>query len=188
MEKPTAFNKIKGTLQGFLTQCRIYFLHYGYQFIIEIDKVIFAEYRLKGNVLAQYEFILKDLLGNKEGDRDDNTKKLFKKFDNFKYAIKDTFRDPDKERTAERQLTLLKQIRSALKYTAKFKQISTQLGWDNGPLISQFYEGLKDKVKNELVKQNRPDEFAKYVAMAVRINNRLYERKQERGKCNFGNT
>lgn len=188
MEKPTAFNGTKGTLQGFLTQCRAYFLHYQHQFTNEIDKVVFAGHRLEGDALAWYEPMLRDLLGNKEGDQDDNTKKLFKKFINFEEAIKDAFGDPDEERTAERQLALHRQTRSTSEYAAKFKQIATQLGWDDGPLMSQFYEGLKDEVKDELAKQDRPDDFAKYVAMAVRIDNRLYERKQERGKRNHGST
>lgn len=188
MEKPTAFNGTKGTLQGFLTQCRAYFLHYQHQFTNEIDKVVFAGHRLEGDALAWYEPMLRDLLGNKEGDQDDNTKKLFKKFVKFEEAIKDAFGDPDEERTAERQLALHRQIRSTSEYAAKFKQIATQLGWEDGPLMSQFYEGLKDEVKDELAKQDRPDDFAKYVAMAVRIDNRLYERKQERGKRNLGNT
>ena len=52
--------------------------------------------------------------------------------------------------------------------------------------MTQFYEGLKDEVKDELSKQDRPDEFADYVKMAVRIDNRLYERRQEKRKITGG--
>ena len=50
-----------------------------------------------------------------------------------------------------------------------------RLGWDSEPMMAQFYKGLKDKVKDKLIKENRPDNFADYVAMAVQIDNRLYK-------------
>lgn len=34
-----------------------------------------------------------------------------------------------------------------------------------------FYHGLKDEIKDELAKQDRPKEFIDYIAMAVRIDN-----------------
>ncbi|KAI1144710.1 hypothetical protein F4825DRAFT_476928 [Nemania diffusa] len=43
-----------------------------------------------------------------------------------------------------------------------------------------FYQGLKDEIKDELAKQDRPEEFADYVAMADRIDNRLFERRMEK--------
>ena len=46
--------------------------------------------------------------------------------------------------------------------------------------MATFYQGLKDDVKDELIKQNRPKDFADYVAMAVRIDNRLFERRMEK--------
>jgi len=46
--------------------------------------------------------------------------------------------------------------------------------------MAAFYQGLKDEVKDKLAKQDQPDEFPNYVAMAVRIDNRLYERRMEK--------
>lgn len=43
-----------------------------------------------------------------------------------------------------------------------------------------FYHGLRDEIKDELAKQDRPKEFMDYVAMAVRIDNRLFERRTEK--------
>ena len=54
--------------------------------------------------------------------------------------------------------------------------------------MAQFYKGLKDKVKDKLVKENRLDEFSNYAAIAVRIDNRLYERCMEkRGSSSYNN-
>lgn len=187
MEKPTIYKGEKGTLQAFLTQCKAYFLHYNTQFTTEVDKIVFAGHRLEGDALAWYEPALRDFMENTDGNRDDNTKELFKKFANFEQNLKETFGDPDADRTAERQLLQLKQTGSATTYVAKFRQLSTHLGWEDEPLMTQFYEGLKDEVKDELAKQDRPDKFTQFTAMAVRIDNRLYERKQERNRKNSGN-
>ena len=46
--------------------------------------------------------------------------------------------------------------------------------------MAQFYLGLKDEVKDELVKANRPNNLATYMAMAIRIDERQYERRRER--------
>lgn len=182
MDKPAIYKGEKGTLQAFLTQCKAYFAHYHAQFTNEADKVAFAGHRLEGDALAWYEPILRDLLDNSAAIQDKRTKEVFSSFMRFEEALKDAFGDPDEDRTSERQLMQLRQTRSASEYAAKFRQISTHLGWESGPLMSQFYEGLKDDVKDELAKQDRPDELSKYIAMAVRIDNRLFERKQEKNR------
>ncbi|KAL2125799.1 hypothetical protein VTI74DRAFT_2715 [Chaetomium olivicolor] len=43
-----------------------------------------------------------------------------------------------------------------------------------------FYDGLKEEVKDELYKIDRPDSLDEYIAMAIRIDDRLYQRKQQR--------
>jgi len=43
-----------------------------------------------------------------------------------------------------------------------------------------FYHGSRDEIKDELAKQDRPKEFMDYVAMPVRIDNRLPERRMQK--------
>ena len=43
-----------------------------------------------------------------------------------------------------------------------------------------FYEGLKEEVKDELYKVNRPNTLDDYIAIAIRIDDRHYTRKQQR--------
>ncbi len=43
-----------------------------------------------------------------------------------------------------------------------------------------FYHGLRDEIKDEFAKQDRPKEFMDYVAMAVHIDNRLFEKHMEK--------
>ncbi|KAJ2905785.1 Retrotransposon-derived protein PEG10 [Zalerion maritima] len=65
-------------------------------------------------------------------------------------------------------------------YAARFQQISSRLNWNDGPKMVAFHRDLEDEIKGELAKQDRPRELADHVAKAVRLDNRLYERRMER--------
>lgn len=43
-----------------------------------------------------------------------------------------------------------------------------------------FYNGLKDEVKDELYKEERPDTIDKYIATAIRIDDRQFQRRMEK--------
>ena len=46
-----------------------------------------------------------------------------------------------------------------------------------------FYIGLKDNIKDKLFKHKRLDDFADFIVMAIRIDNRLYKRHLEKKFC-----
>lgn len=46
--------------------------------------------------------------------------------------------------------------------------------------MAVFYRGLKDSVKDVLCMKDRPDTLTEYMAMAIQIDNNLYQRRQER--------
>jgi hypothetical protein len=61
------------------------------------------------------------------------------------------------------------------------------LGWDNRVLANQYYVGLKDFVKDELTRIDKPDTLQDIIENAVKINNRFYKRSLEKkGSYNFG--
>jgi len=60
------------------------------------------------------------------------------------------FGDPDEKATAERQIKSLKQTGSAAIYTSEFFQLASRLNWNDASLMSQYHEGLKEKVKDFL--------------------------------------
>ena len=59
----------------------------------------------------------------------------------------------------------------------KFRQVVSKLEQEDEPLIAQFYEGLKDEVKDEIAKLDRLDTLTRYIEYAIRIDDRLYERR-----------
>jgi hypothetical protein len=46
--------------------------------------------------------------------------------------------------------------------------------------MSTFYKTLKTEVKDELHMKDRPAILTEYITMAVKIDNRQYERRMER--------
>lgn len=183
--KPKApeYDGTKGNLQGFLTRLRAYHLFYAGSFGNDTAKVIHAATCLTKDALAWFEPIWRNYLEhiNDTHEMDEEASRVFQSYSEFEKSIKSVFGDPEEQRTAERQLRNLRQRGSATEYAAKYRQITSRLeDWDDEPLMSQFYEGLKEEVKDELVKEDRPAELSEYIAMAVRIDNRLYERRMEK--------
>lgn len=180
--EPPTFDGKKDELPGFLTHLKAFQMFYQKDLQQEVDKVFSAAAFLRGDALNWFEPIQKDYLDwNHDPKRQDKlTKEVFGSFGAFEKRLRETFGDPDEERTAEQQLRNLKQRGSAADYTAKFRQITARLGWDDEPLMAAYYAGLKDEVKDELTKLDRPEEFTDYIATAVKIDNRLYERRMEK--------
>ena len=144
------------------------------------NKVTAIAAYLKGNAAAWAEPMLREYLEKGHPNRcSDRVKKLFTDYENFEAALKEAFGDPDEERDWERQLLQLKQTSSTREYASQFQQVAAYLEWDDDPLMVQFYKGLKDGVKDELIKEDRLDTIRTYMERAIRIDNRLYERWME---------
>lgn len=103
---------------------------------------------------------------------------LRKSLSAFTKAIDEAYGDPDYELRAASELRALRQTTSASKYAAEFQAIASNLSWNDGALCSQFYDGLKDTVKDELAK-DPPKTLRQFIVTATRIDNRQYERRNE---------
>ncbi|OMH80373.1 hypothetical protein AX774_g6193 [Zancudomyces culisetae] len=54
------------------------------------------------------------------------------------------------------------------------------MSWNDAALCSQFYEGLKEEFKDLLACFDRPDSFSEFIDLAIKIDNRLFERNLEK--------
>jgi len=177
-KQPEPFDGKRTELAGFLTQVKAYFRHQNIQ--EPHEQVEFAGTLLKGEALAWFEPILADYIEPGEDGPDEHTSRIFRSFKNFERAINSVFGQIDEKRTTDIQIQRLKQQGSAHKYAAEFLQLSNRLDWNDEAFMSQFYQGLKEDVKDELSREDRPEELATYIERAVKIDNRLWERKMER--------
>ncbi len=70
----------------------------------------------------------------------------------------------------------------ASQYTAKFKEYSDKTKQDDDALCVIYYKGLKDNVKDELVRigKNETTNLDTLIKSSIDINDRLYERAIEK--------
>ena len=94
--------------------------------------------------------------------------------------MEEASRSPDENRKAERVLMTLTQTGSVSNYAAKFRREAAKLALGDKYPMMRFYHGLKDDVKDILVMEDRPDTLEAYIERAIRIDNALYQRRQEK--------
>lgn len=180
VDTPGPFDGTTGKLRGFLTQLKTYHKFFPVRLHSGTDKVLHAGTCLTGAALQWFEPILRDYLEKDNENREGETKTIFATFRGFEKAITGAFGDVDETRMAIQKIQELRQRGSASDYAATFRQLSTRTEWDDEPLMTIFYQGLKEEVKDELYKQDLPATLAEYIAHAVRIDNRQYERRREK--------
>lgn len=180
-KKPRPYNG-KGSPQGFLIQARVYLRQLGLD--DEADKILEVVTCLEGEALEWFEPTIKDFLENAEDDQETTTRELFSSYGNFEERLKQNFDNPDKERAAAQQLMNIRQKGPASKYAVEFRNLMLKAnmvdGSDDDILVDMFYRGLKDEVKDEVIRIERPISLSKYITEAVKIDNRQFERRMEK--------
>lgn len=180
-KKPRPYNG-KGSPQGFLIQARVYLRQLHLE--DETDRILEIVTCLEGEALEWFEPTVKDFLENAEDDREKTTRELFASYANFEERLKDNFDNPDKERAAAQQLMNIRQKGPASKYAVEFRNLMLKAnmvdGNDDDILVDMFYRGLKDEVKDEVIRIERPVSLSKYITEAVKIDNRQFERRMEK--------
>lgn len=179
-KRPPPFDGAKENLQPFLTGTRYYQGFYQQSLPFDFDKVQDAIANMTGEALAWAEPLLRDFLENDTDNQEKLTQRVFGRYEDFEEELRAIFGDPDEERTAIRKLAKTRQTSSASNYAAQFRQVASRLQWSDKNLMTRFYEGLKDDVKDDLYKEDMPDTLAEYMQRAIRIDNRLYARRLEK--------
>jgi hypothetical protein len=111
-----------------------------------------------------------------------DTCRLFSSWSNFREEMRRMFGEVDAKDQAEKAITRLKQTKSVSAYTAEFKQLQSRIDWDDDALRTAFENGLKDTIKDALVHHDKPGDLQTLVEIATRIDNRLWERAQQKGQ------
>jgi hypothetical protein len=183
---PDTYSGERSKLKGFLIQVDLYLTFNSTRFNSETERVLWVVSLLRGDALNWIEGFVIDYMHktNERGqimkDMREETKALFRTYKGFIDKITATFGAVDEEKQAERAIQTLRQRGSCATYTAEFQRYSSKTGWNDDALRAQYYRGLKDSVKDELVKDEKPDTMADMIEIATKIDNRLYERALEK--------
>ena len=106
---------------------------------------------------------------------------ILSNFEAFFGAFSEAFGEHDKICSATMKIRSLRQsTRSASNYAPEFRQLACDINWDESTLINQFYSGLQDGVKDLLLTLPDPSTLDKAINQAVKCDNRLFERRQDK--------
>lgn len=96
--------------------------------------------------------------------------------------LRQAFDDPDRTRTANREIRKLRQKNGTFAaHLAKFGRIMGDLNWNEEAQKEQLYEGLSDEIKDALVTSRpRSDSLVHLVQTCRELDNRIRARAAER--------
>jgi hypothetical protein len=171
--KPDTFHGSRSKLRSFVSQLAIYFALQPDDFTSDSNKIMFAASLLRDSAFDWFE-------PNLRKKDSDSPPAVVTNYKTFLASLESTFGDIDAKATAERQLRSLRQTTSASSYSTSFQQIVSFLEWDDAALGYAFYNGLKDSVKDELAKDDRPASLSALMEKAIKIDNRQFERNREK--------
>ena len=178
---PAFFDGTRGNLKSFLLQVELYMRFHASKFKGGERKVLWVVTLLKGPAFDWIEPYVDDHMQNGANQKE-KTKELIEDWAEFRSELENMFGDIDAEHLAERSLRALRQKGSTSHYAADFRRFSSRVTWGDSALKSQFYEGLKESVKDEIARDERPDNLDDLIELATRIDNRMYEQQLERTK------
>ncbi|KAI7019968.1 hypothetical protein KC355_g2898, partial [Hortaea werneckii] len=172
--KPDFFYGERTKLDDWLNQLMIFFKEEG--ITKDAKKTITASSYLRGQAQQWIRPRLQEVLvTNKDAEG------IFNDWNKFVEAIRNIYGLSNDRQVAVRVIQHLTQKTSTSQYTAKFREYSTKTGWDDQALITMYYRGLKDNVKDELMRSGAAqDTLDRMIEAAIEIDDKLYERQQEK--------
>lgn len=172
-KKPPEYDgKEKELCATFLSHLALYFNTNPQSFPTDASKVQFAATYLRGRAFRWFEPHLYT-----PGDR------MLHDYQYFRQQMLENLGDPDRKRSLTRKIQRLSQTSSAASYSTEFFQIASMLDWNDESLKAQFYSGLKADVKDALaLLPQDPESLHDLSNMAIRLDNRIYERRGDQGK------
>jgi Domain of unknown function (DUF4939) len=176
---PPCFDGTRGQLKTFLLQVELYMSFFPTKFNTDKQRVLWTTTLLKGPALNWIEVYVDDYMVNNRNAKQ-QTMELIENWGEFREQLATMFGDIDEEHAAEQSLRRLTQKGPASGYAADFRRYSIRTRWNDDALKYQFYFGLKDSVKDEMARTERPEELEKMIESAIAIDNRMYERQLER--------
>lgn len=104
-------------------------------------------------------------------------RRTIRKLPSIRTRIERRYGSRDKHRIAVRQLQQLRQVGPASQYTATFRRLALDSGWNEAALITHYYIGLRDSIEDELSRSERPDTINELIDRVLTINERFFERQ-----------
>ena len=166
---PERYDGDLGTCQSFLLQCSLVFDLQPQTYATDKSKIAFIVGLLTGRARAWGAAVL------------NGSPLINSSYANFVTEMKKIFDHPVKGKDASQRLLSLRQgARSVAEYSVDFRTLAAESGWNDESLQGVFRKGLSEAVKDELAARDESDSLDDLVALAIRLDNRLRERRREK--------
>jgi hypothetical protein len=176
--KPDNYYGDRYKLEDWITQMELYFT---FQPTMDEKKALFAATFFRGRAQAWVKPYLQKYLNPPGGKRDPEVDGLFANFDHMKRGLRLIFGISNDKSIAVRAIQHLRQNTSASEYASKFQQHANVTDWDDDALMEMFRRGLKDSVKDELMRDGRRiDSLGTLIQVSIDLDDKLYDRAMER--------
>ena len=176
VNKPDLYHGERNKLDDWLMQWDLFFMFQGER-VEEGKRVTLVSSYMRG---AAFKWIKPFVQQYNAGEAPDEVDVWMKDFDAFKEQIKPVFGVFNEVSSARREIQRIKQTKSAADYAAEFQQLAAHTDWDDTALSTMFRQGLKPKIKEELMRTGAStDTFNALVNTAIDIDVKLYELQLE---------
>ena len=161
---------------GFVTQCELLFCHNPSRFYLDNAKIAFIVSLLSGRALDWAVATLSS---------DSNMSSDYHHFISEFRLVFD--HPPDGADSASRLHSLCQGSRSVAEFAVEFRILAAKSGWGDAALKSAFRRGLSDSIK-DLLLRDQPSSLADLISLALKVDDRLRERRIEKRNRSPPNT
>ena len=170
LPNPNVFEGNLSLCRGFVSQCELIFRHQISRYSSPEARVAFIVSLLSGRALQWAIAAL------------ENEPQLSSDYSRFVSEFRLVFDHPAEGPDAAARLHSISQgSRSVADYAVEFRILATESRWGQEALLSAFRRGLNDQVK-DLILRDRPTSLSELISLALLMDERLRERRQERSR------
>ena len=167
---PPPFNGRKDQTLEFLAKCNMVFAVQPRTYATDVTRIAFATNLLKEEA---YRWVL-PYLGM---DAEDQPSWLHD-WEDFQIEFKKYFGDTNIAETSRFKLRNLRQTGSASVYATEFQRHAAYVHWNNETKKQNFFDGLKDDVKDRLLAPGKFKDYEALVTAAIEYDDLLYQRRR----------
>lgn len=176
VNKPDLYSGDRAKLDDWLMQWDLFFMFQGEK-VPEKKRVTLVASYMRGQAFTWIKPFVQQY---NQGDAPDDVDVWMGDFDEFKLKIRPVFGVSNEPTIARRDIQRIRQDHSAADYAAKFQQLAAHTDWDDTALMTMFRQGLKPKVKEELMRTGAStDTLDTLINTAIEIDVKLYELQRE---------